>query len=333
MPEELFLLNNLGTFISFCDVGASIKDIIITMKSGDKRTITLHPMNESAFASSLGYYGKTIGRNAGRIENGKFTLEGREYRIKEQKASHGLHGGDESFAFQKFAFAKRETQEHSSIVFTHFSRDGEGGFPGKAIISVTYSLARLYNRLEISYAGKCSQNTLLNMTNHTYFNLDGNGLILDHSLTINASSFAEIDSRLLPKKVLPVDKTMDFRESKLIKKNIEDDHMQKISKGYDHPYILDNSSLDKPSAILVSSDKDLTLNIYTTYPVLVFYSGNYPTSEEMNFVSHMVKYQALALEPQYLPNAINESLGQTKTGLLTAGSSYQETIIYEFVTK
>lgn len=333
MKKKFILKNNLGMEVTFSPFGASILDILLIFENGEKRIVTMRPKSLKDFCFSSGYYGKTIGRNAGRLENGKFSIEGSEYQVLEAKPNHGLHGGDRGLSNVLFDYELYSDNQGRGIIFSRQVKRLEDGFPGNLRVFVTYFLHKDEHKLEIRYEAKSDANTICNLTSHTYFNLDGAGEILNHRLHINADKFAEISEHIIPTKIVDVSEVMDFRLDKRIGTHIKSDQLSKAACGYDHPFILNNADLRNPSAILSSTKMDLKLNIYTTYPCLVFYSGNYPTNEEMTLTKTIKKYSALALEPQYLPNAINQCLGQTKTGLLKAGSLYQETIIYEFVTK
>ena len=333
MKRTIKLINNMGMKVTLSPFGAAILDIVITMKDGCERMVTLRPKSLADFASSSGYYGKTIGRVAGRLEKNRCHIDEGEYTVLETLPNNGLHGGNKGLSNAYFDYINYRDPRGQIAIFSYQMPHLEDGLPGNLQVFVTYLLHLDRNRLEIRYEAKSDADTICNLTNHTYFNLDGQGTILDHELMINATRFAEVDEQLLPTRVVDVTPVMDFLRPKRIGDSITARELYGVAQGYDHPYVLNESSLQNPSASLTGSKKDLVLNIYTTYPTIVFYSGNYPTDEDMVMIKRMPKHGALALEPQYLPNAINNSLGQEKTGLLKAGSLYQESIIYEFVTK
>ncbi len=314
-------------------LGASILDISLKMKNRRRRIVTLRPKSYADFSSSEAYYGKTIGRYSGRLRNAKLKVNGIEYIVQETGSKNGLHGGDNGLSNATFDYAKFRNSQGKSIIFTHNLSHLVDGLPGNLRVFVTYLLHDNINLLEIRYEAKSSEDTICNLTNHTYFNLDGRGDILNHELMIDARRYAEVDDQIIPERILSVDEVMDFSQDRIIGEHISSKNFSSFTRGYDHPYILENPSLLVPSVRLTSSKKDLSLNIYTTYPCLVFYSGNYPTSKTTTLVTKMKKHGALALEPQYLPNAINNPLGQTKTGFIKAGSLYRETIVYEFIIR
>ncbi|MDD4303827.1 MAG: galactose mutarotase [Bacilli bacterium] len=333
MKRTIKLINNMGMKVTLSPFGAAILDIVITMKDGCERMVTLRPKSLADFASSSGYYGKTIGRVAGRLEKNRCHIDGGEYTVLETLPNNGLHGGNKGLSNAYFDYINYRDPRGQIAIFSYQIPHLEDGLPGNLQVFVTYLLHLDRNRLEIRYEAKSDADTICNLTNHTYFNLDGQGTILDHELMINATRFAEVDERLIPTRVVDVTPVMDFLRPKRIGDSITARELSGVAQGYDHPYILNESNLQNSSASLTSSNNDLSLNMYTTYPCLVFYSGNYPTNENMIPTKRMPKHGALALEPQYLPNAINNPFGQEKTGLLKAGSLYQESIIYEFIIK
>ena len=333
MKNQLTLANDLGMKVTFCPIGAAILDILLTLSSGKQRIVTIRPkkVDDKSFLDH--YFGKTIGRSAGRIKDGLFTINGHQYQIKGIAHKHGLHGGEQSLAFARFNDQSFEDVNGKGIVFSYLSPYYESGFPGNMNVIVTYYLYKRHNKLEIHYYAKSDADTLCNLTNHAYFNLNGKGTILNHKLFIDSSFYGEINHEIVPVRISPVNECMNFRKEKRIGSQIMDQTLIARANGYDHPYLLDRVSLEKRAISLINEAEDVRLNIFTSYPCVVFYSGNFPTSTIMNNGHHLKKYECLALEPQYLPNAINQSFGQEKTGLLKAGVDYHETIFYEFITK
>ena len=333
MNEYIKLTNEKGLAVKLSNFGAAIYDISLLMSDGTTRPLTVHPLDDEAFNHSPGYYGKTIGRNAGRLTNGTFQLNGKEYIVKEAKKNNGLHGGDFGLSYVNFKSVPYSNSNGKGIIFSYLSKHLVDGFPGNLHIFVTYFLFKNENKLEIRYEAKTDADTVCNLTNHVYFNLDGGGSIANHSLMIFANEFVSVDENILPQERQTINSIMDFRVFKKIGTHLNDSSLINISGGYDHPYVFSQVNPKVPQVILKSSSEDLILNIYTSYPTVVFYSGNYPTDEIMNTGKALNKHEALALEPQYLPNAINSPLGQEKTGLYQAGHHYTETITYEFLTK
>lgn len=327
------LTNRLGMSVALSSYGASIVDIFLTLPSGEKRSVTIHPRNMNEFNVSTGYYGKTIGRNAGRIANGRFQINNDYYQVLDNTNHHGLHGGTHGLAFKDFTPALIKNANGQGIVYSFLSTHLLDGFPGNLDIKVSYFLYENENRLSVVYEVISDHDTICNLTNHTYFNLDGKGTILNHTLQIPAHQYLVVNKDIMPVRLEQVTSIMDFSKAKSIGKDILAHELLETAGGYDHPYILDGKSAIHRAAILASSTDDIALRVSTSYPVLVFYSGNYPTDEIMNTGKRLAKYEALALEPQYLPDAINNAYGQTKTGLLKAGQRYHETIDYEFITK
>ncbi|MFA5421980.1 MAG: aldose epimerase family protein [Bacilli bacterium] len=330
--KHILLTNDSGMEVLLSPLGAALVDISLLLKSGERRSITIAPKKDPGSEYPRDYSGKTIGRNSGRLYNGVFTINGKRYRVIESKSSHGLHGGDQSLAFQTFAAQQGSDENGTWVLFSYLSPASEGGFPGALHVEAHYYLYRGENKLELTYSAHADEDTLCNLTNHVFFNLDGRGTIKDHRLWIDADRFIAVDAEILPKRILPVDEIMDFRSGKAIGQHLANPRLQP-SGGYDHPYILNETQPNKPVASLINEKGDVALNLYTSDPALVFYSGNYPTKRKMRNGLVLHKHEELALEPQYVPDAINRDFEQTKTGRLAAGSTYRETIVYEFLTK
>lgn len=333
MAKTITLTNQSGMVLSLSSFGASIVDITLLLPNGERRTVSVHPQDENDFQLSAGYYGKTIGRTAGRIADGRFSISNQNYQIIEDEIRNGLHGGSHSLAFVNFAHETFKTKQGQGVMFSHIVPHLFDGFPGNLQTKITYFLSDHENRLHITFEAISDCDTLVNLTNHTYFNLDGKGTILNHLLNIPADKYLTVDNKIMPQALKEVVGPTDFRKGRLIGDGIKNNELMTTAGGYDHPFILNNNHGVHPAAILTSSNGDIRLRMYTTYPVVVFYSGNYPTPEIMNTGRVLNKYEALALEPQFLPDAINNAFEQKKTGLLRAGEKYYETIEYCFDVK
>jgi len=328
MDNQLIKVSNhLGMEVSFSPVGAAIFDILIPTIKG-LIPVTVHPQDIGEFNQSLGHFGKTIGRIAGRIRFGQFSLNNHEYQIGPREM-HGLHGGNASLAFKEFQVSQHENQFASIIMFTYMSPDGESGFPGNMRIQVTYQIPHLLNQIDIIYHAFSDRDTVMNLSNHTYWNLNGSGDILSHYLRINADQYAEIDEYACPQSIENITPSMDFRQPHRIGDYIN--HESLISTGgYNHPYICDDRQELRPIASLFGNQSHIQLTLYSDYPTLVFYSGNVASREVTNYQLPYLKHQALALECQFLPNAMNQAFGQKKTGFLPANTNYRQQITLAF---
>ncbi len=325
--DLIVLVNELGMEVTLSSYGAGIYDIRLPDKNGELKSIVVRPENYQAYKSSKSYFGKTLGFNAGRLKDSKLFLNDKEYLVK-SPSNDALHGGVNGLSFQYFENIVKSKNEHEyTVIFRHAAKHLSDDLPGNRKVGVIYTFGRKQNKLSIEYQVETDVNTVANLSNHVYFNLNGGGSILNHELMIKASHYVKLDKKLIGVEVKPVNETMDFRVSKPIGTHINDLEIRKIAQGYDHPWILDEHTLDEPVAILKNEEHQV--NIYTTYPALVFYSGNYLPDVPTNN-GKITYHECVALEPQCVPNAINNPLGQSETGLLLADESSIHKIIFTF---
>ncbi|HKM11238.1 MAG: aldose epimerase family protein [Bacilli bacterium] len=328
MSELIKVKNRLGMEVTFSPIGASIFDIKIPTKNGNI-SVTVHPQNVAEFNVSTGHFGKTIGRNAGRIRHGKFVINKQEYQIGAGESA-GLHGGNDGLSFKEFNFAQHTNMFATIIIFSYLSPHLESGFPGNAHIQVTYQIPHLINRIDIVYHAFSNQDTIMNLSNHVYWNLNGDDDILNHLLGIKALKFAEVDECLCPKSICPVSQVMDFRQLHKVGDYIKNPYLTPTD-GYNHPYILNPDEKEvRPVAQLIGDKSHITMTLYSDYPILIFYSGNVASLDITNHHTPFLKHQGLALECQYLPNAMNNAFDQEKTGILPAETNYHQQITYLF---
>lgn len=324
--DLIILSNTLGMQVSIAPFGAGIYDICLPNKDGTTTSIVVRPKTYEQYERSASYFGKTLGPNSGRLSNSTLTLNEVDYVIQ-SPSEDALHGGVKGFPYQLFDVIKHEANKEVTLQLKvgHL----EDGFPGKRIINIRYVLETNENKLNIYYDATSEQDTVMNLSNHVYFNLNGKGSILDHELMIDASKYVEVDSKIFGLAVKDVDDVMDFRAPKKIGAHVHTRRLVDVAGGYDHPFLLNN---EQGKVIASLSNDDFQVNIYTSYPTLVFYSGNYLPDVEIES-GEVNQYEMVALEPQFLPNAINKPLGQKQTGLLKADEKYSEYISFEFLTK
>ena len=181
MTEFILIENELGTKVTLGNVGASIFDILTKDKKGDLESIIYTPKSKEDFIKERSYLGKTIGRTGGRVSDSKFTLNGKEYRIPSND-KNGLHGGFDGISYKEFDFIKKDKDDYTEVKFSYLSKDLESGYPGDANIIVDYKLYKKENKLSVVYEANSNEDTLMNLSNHTYFNLSGNSKndILNH---------------------------------------------------------------------------------------------------------------------------------------------------------
>ena len=322
------LRNKYNTEVVLSTVGASIYDIKTLDYENRFESIIYTTKDKYEFNTERSQLGKTIGRTAGRISDSKFKLNGKLYKIPSYD-KNGLHGGLDGLSYKEFSYKRVDLEEYIEVEFYYKSKDLESGYPGNLDLRVIYRLYNTENKLTLTYKGVSDKDTLLNLSNHTYFNLSGNAKkdILDHLLYINASNMEEIKN-LLPQGIVPCKKIYSFKNMHKIGDYINDKEIKDNTNGYDFPYIFDD--LSGYQVILKDDVSKRVLKIKTTYPTVVVYTCNYVGHEIMNNRLPMKPYYAVCLECMYHPNTINSSFLEEKRDILKKGEEYNETIEYTF---
>lgn len=322
---DICIINDSGLEITLSTIGASIKEVKVLDKDGIKRLVTLAPITEEEYINN--YHGKIVGRTAGRIENAMFSIDGKTaYLDKNNFAIDNLHSGDSCFSYKTFNYGIIEEKEYTDIIFTTKSFDGEGGYFGDVILLVTYRVFSYENKFKVIIEGIVSEKTLLNITNHVYWNLSGDlrEAIDNHCLYINSSKYGVLNERFICNQIESVNKYFDFRNCHKIGKYLNHDFVTQYTSGYDHPFVLDSKGMNDIACTLKSELSGIELNIKTTYPCVVFYSDNLGGN-----LSNMPKKQmAVCLECQYLPNGINMNIEEC--GICSTDKPYYNEIEYSF---
>jgi len=289
--------------------------------------------NLEGYISNSPYFGAIIGRYGNRIAKGRFSLDGVNYQLPVNSGANHLHGG--MFGFDKRLWRARlgPSGEGPSIILDYTSEDGEEGYPGQLKIQVIYTLTE-DNSLRIDFLGTTDQATIVNLTHHAYFNLSGNGDILDHVLTINADSYTAVDANLITTgEILNVSGTpFDFRSPTPIGKRIDDPHpVLQYGPGYDHNWVINNAILGTLAhhASALSPRTGIRLDVYSTEPCIQFYAGNFLdgsiTGKDGQIYS---RRSAFCLEPQHAPDSPNKP--EWPSVILRPGQVYKNTILYRF---
>ena len=321
------LTNTLGYEVSVTNYGGAVTSLKTPDRNGNFGEIVLGFETIDDYVHNPRYFGALIGRHANRIARGRFSLDGVEYQLPCNNGANHLHGGFKGF--DKRVWDVRESDK--TLHLTYFSKDGEESYPGNVAAAVDYTL--LDNELRIDYRATTDQDTIVNLTNHSYFNLKGDGTILDHQLTLNADSFTPVGSDLIPTgKIRPVEETpMDFRNGKAIGAEISEDYDQLgFTGGYDHNFVLNDYDGSLRSAgRLYEPSTGRVLEVLTTQPGMQFYSGNFldGTFVGRNGFTY-VKYAGLCLEPQHFPDAPNHS--NFPSTVLRPGEKYMQTTVFRF---
>jgi len=331
---DLFILRNKNNAeAAFTNYGARILNLWVPDQSGKLTNVVGGFESIETYQQSTGrYFGATIGRYGNRIAKGKFQLDGKEYSIFINNGPNALHGGKKGF--QDVVWDAKQLNEQA-LEFTYLSKDMEEGFPGNLQVKVIYSLSD-DNELIINYEASTDKKTIVNLTNHAFFNLNGerSGSILNHTLQINAEQYTPVDSTLIPLGEISsvVGGPFDFRKASRIGERIEDNNIQlKYGKGYDHNYVLiPGKKGEMKAAAVVRGDKTgIIMEVFTQEPGLQFYSGNFMNSK--NTIKGGIKddfKSAFCLETQHFPDSPNQP--NFPSTILNPGELYKTKTIYKF---
>lgn len=332
-PFELFTLTREGApVVAVTSYGGHIVSMVAPDREGKTRDVTLGYADAAGYVADTGYFGSIVGRYANRIAKGRFTLDGKPYTLVTNNGPNALHGGPTGFQKRLWAARVVNGPEGEAVELTYVSKDGEEGYPGTLTAKVVYSL-RADGRLVIDYTATTDAPTIVNLTNHAYFNLagEGEGTILGHELQIEADATTPVDPTLIPTgAVTPVDGTpFDFREPVAIGARIDaaDDQL-KAGGGYDHNYVLRGKAGELRLAARVTEPKSgRVLEVYTTEPGLQFYSGNFlDGSVTGKSGKPYVKRGGFCLEAQHYPDSPNQPAFPPV--VLRPGQTYRQTTVY-----
>ena len=322
--------NKNGMMMEVTDFGAVLYALIVPDKDGNPVDVTLGYDTSEAYGQKTSGFGATIGRNGNRIGGAKFTLNGKVYELEQNNNGNNLHSGKNYY--QHRMWTVKETTENSITLSLH-SPDGDQGFPGNFDVDVTYTLTD-DNELKIDYEGVTDADTVINMTNHSYFNLNGHasGSIEQHELWIDADGFTPTDVELIPTgEIASVEGTpMDFRVKKLVEKDIDADfEALKFGGGYDHNWCLNNNGEFKKVIELSADLSGITMEVYTDLPGVQIYAGNYLVNEPGKDGVFYKKRQGICFETQHYPDAINHD--NFPSPVVKKGEVYKTTTVYKFV--
>ena len=332
------LKNAAGMEVRITNYGGTIESIKVKDRNGKFGDVVLGFDKLSGYTSKLNtaYFGALIGRYGNRIAKGTFSLDGHTYHIPTNDGPNALHGGTVGFNKRVWDAKDVSTDKEPALELHYLSPDGEQVFPGNLSVTVRYSLDS-NNGLHIDYQATTDKDTVLNLTNHSYFNLIGSGsaTILTHKLTIDADRFTPIDSTLIPTGQLErVAKTpFDFRKATDIGAHIGARSEQlKLGKGYDHNFVLNHpGDLNHVAAMVQEPKSGRVLKVYTTQPGIQFYSGNF-LEGNIHGIGGVYRHRsALCLETQHFPDSPNRP--SFPTTVLRPGEHFHQTTIYRFSTE
>ena len=325
------LTHSSGLNLTITTYGGAITSLNIPDRNGTLGDIVLGYETLADYVNNPRYFGALIGRHANRLAKGRFSLNGVDYQLEQNNGANHLHGG--SHGFDKRVWRASEEAD-GDLRLSHLSKDGEEGYPGELHTTVDFSLGD--NELRIDYRAIGDADTIVNLTNHSYFNLKGDGSILDHELTLLADRFTPVSSDLIPTGEIRcvAGSPMDFRAAKSIGQDIAQPYDQLgFTGGYDHNFVLrDCDQSLKLAARLAESKTGRVLELFTTQPGMQFYSGNFLDGSLVGKKGvAYVRYSGLCLEPQHFPDAPHHD-GFPST-VLRAGDEYKQTTVYRFSTE
>lgn len=333
-PTDLYVLKNAkGAEACVTNWGGRLVSVMVPDKNGKMTDVVLGYDSIQAYINSTGNFGALIGRYGNRIANGKFKLDGTEYTLPQNDKTNCLHGGPEGFDRQMWTANQTSPQ---SVELTYLSKDGEAGFPGNLNVKVTYTLTD-DNAIDIKYEATTDKKTVVNLTNHSYFNLSGvpSSTIMDHQLSINADNYTPVDDKLIPTGIAKVEGTpLDLRQPQTISAHIDDDFDQLTKAGgYDHNWVLNTKGdIAQVAATVYAPTSGILMEVYTNEPGLQVYCGNMMNEKESG--KHGTIYPrrgAICLESQHYPDSPNQA--DFPSTVLEPGQTYKSQCIYKFSTK
>lgn len=332
------LFNNKGMFVKISNFGATLISLIVPDRYGRFDDVVLGYNNLKGYVEGKFFFGATIGRNANRIKNAQIKINDRVYNLIKNEGKNQLHGGIKGF--DKVIWMPRlyvDNIGNQCVELRYVSQDGEEGYPGRLNVKVVYILEK-NNELKINYSAVSNKDTIVNLTNHSYFNLGGHdsGSILGHEIMINSEKFTVNDRYSIPTGEIKnvIGTPMDFRKSTKIGENINSNYDQIFfGKGYDNNWILNKiKGRLKKAAEVFEPDTGRVMKVYTTQPGIQFYTGNYVNENKncKNNAAYSIN-SGFCLETQYFPDALNHD--NFPSTILKAGELYRHTTVYRFTIK
>ncbi|MFF4060019.1 aldose epimerase family protein [Streptomyces sp. NPDC001668] len=331
----IWSLANGGTRMKVLSWGGVVQSLEIPDRHGHHANVSAGFDNLDDYVAKTPYFGALIGRYGNRIAKGQFTLDGKSYQLSVNDGVNSLHGGTQGFDKRVWDVEPFTKGSDVGLHLHYTSVDGEMGYPGTLKVKVTYTLTR-HGDWRIDYEATTDKATVVNLTNHVYWNLggEGTGTIEDHELRIAASRYTPTDSGLIPTGELAkvAGTPFDFRKGKLIGRDIRAGHQQQVlAKGYDHNWVLDKGITAKPEHVATLRDPSSgrTLKISTVEPGLQFYSGNFLDGTLTGTSGHTYRQgDALCLETQHFPDSPNHP--SFPSTVLRPGQTYRSTTIHSF---
>ncbi|WP_024833661.1 aldose epimerase family protein [Ruminiclostridium josui] len=344
MPDgtqvDIYTLKNSNNMsVDILNYGGTIVSILMPDKDGKIADIALGFDDIKSYMENDAYVGALIGRHGNRIENAEFELNGKVYKLVKNDGNNHLHGGTIGFHNVVWDAEIQEENGVQKLVLTHTSPDGEENYPGNLNVKVEYSLSE-DNELKIDYTAVSDKDTVVNLTNHAYFNLSGHdsGDVLKHQIYINADKFTPVNDECIPTgEIRDVKGTvMDFTKLSSFSQGIfSDDEQIVYGQGYDHNWVLNtNGNINEVACELYDPESGRAMQVFTTKPGMQFYSGNH-LSEKVHLIGKNStvynKRAGLCLETQFFPNGMKHK--NFPSPILKANETYHYVTIYKFLNK
>lgn len=332
---ELYTLRNArGMQAQIATYGGIVTSLTAPDRAGHFADVVLGYDSLDAYVKNSPYFGALVGRVGNRVSRGRFTLGGIEYALATNNGANSLHGGN--IGFDKVVWKVRQSEispRGPQLTLTYLSKNGEEGYPGNLQVTAVYTLTN-DNSLRVDFKATTDKDTVVNLTQHSYFNLRGEGDILDHEVQINADRFTPVDSTLIPTGELKsvTGTPFDFRQSTAIGARIEaTDEQLKFGKGYDHNWVINKSTAGSLAvqATVYEPQTGRVLEVSSTEPGLQFYSGNFLDGSNVGKGGRVYKFRnGFCMEPQHFPDSPNHA--NFPSVVLKPGETYRNTIVYRF---
>lgn len=334
-PVKLYTLTNRhGMEAKITNYGATVVSLVVPDREGRMEDVLLGYDTLEGYLQSTFYVGPVVGRYANRIAKGRFKLNGKEYKLAANNGENHLHGGINGFDKVVWKARTLRTRDGDAVELSYLSPDGEEGYPGNLLVRVVYTLTNR-NELRIDYSATTDKDTIVNLTNHAYFNLagHGNGQILNHSLMINADRFTPSDEKAIPTGELRsvAGTPFDFRRATVIGARIEqNDEQLKFGRGYDHTFVINGwAGTLRQAARASEPTTGRVMEVWTTEPGMQFYTGNYLESamRGKGGKAYGERY-GFCLETQHFPDSPNKP--RFPSTVLRKGARFASTTVYKF---
>ena len=329
------LSNSAGMSVRIIALGAAIQSLTVPDRNGTREDVVLGYDSPRDYLAKRQYFGATVGRYANRIARGKFTLDGHEYQLETNDGPNHLHGGLHGLDTVLWTIDKVTSGPVARVELRYVSPDGAGGYPGNLTVTATYMLNER-NELAMEYRARTDKPTIVNITNHSFFNLAGKGDVLGHRLKLFADSFTPVDATLIPtgERRSVANTPFDFRQARAIGEQIRNgkDEQLRIGRGYDHNFVISGEPSPQGFRLAASLEDPVSgrvLEVLTTAPAVQFYSGNFLDGTVVGKGGRIYRQgDALCLEPQVFPDAPNHP--DFPSARVDPGHEYVHRMVFRF---